>query len=407
MTAQTSISAEVQRERRHRSGLSRHAAARVAAFVEEVVDEVRRAPVDVTQLQAGGVAGSLLQGAAGVAFFLTEASRLCGGDPCGEGAQRWYDLAEAWARGARTEDWGGSASGVFLGEAGLAYVDATIGVARRDPVRVSTAVRTMDRVTRRAHEVSDGFRPTDLFGGAAGVVCTTRDLLARLAGAADHARARQTLARIHRRALARVLGARETSADGAPPNVGIGHGLAGELFVLVSAVGVEGVGDRIERLIALRKRDRKGRTYWLSPRQSLATLGSWCNGMPGHAMLWMEVARQTRASRFAELARGAIETTAHLPSGGAGLCCGMPGAALVLLRHADLTGVPADEARAEELLLRTMAADRQHPGRGLAFWQGSLGLALVGMMRLSGEHRLPCIEPFGFDPAEPERGDAS
>jgi hypothetical protein len=236
-------------------------------------------------------------------------------------------------------------------------------------------------------------------GGAAGLVCAARDLDARLPTGPEYRASRETLGRVRERALAVLLVKHRAPLDPGPADyLGFGHGLAGELWALVAALGAEHeiVRARLAELAALRELDEEGLVYWLPARASQATflLGTWCNGMAGHTLLWSEVARQTGSEESMDLARRCAESTSILSNGSPTLCCGLTGHAMALQRFADVSGEAAYARRAYRRLASALPlAEREIGSVFLGLWQGSLGIALVAMGRLCGERTIPCHEP--------------
>jgi lantibiotic modifying enzyme len=368
----------------------------LSRFAEDVVTRVREAPVDLALLAHDAVPGSLFSGATGVAFFLLEAARLTNDDALLEPAGRWLEAAREWAARASPSDWESSRRGFLFGGTGLAYVEALLAAARGDPARALDAVARIERLTERFDDVRAGVRPSELLGGEAGVVCVARDLEARL-GASEHEATRAVSRRVRERATAGVLKVYERGFDAGPRRLlGAAHGVGGELWALVLALGAEHAVARagLEALAALGHRDEEGLLYWLPTNGELefTMLATWCNGVAGHTLLWCECAAQTGRAEWLDLARRSAETTSFLGADNAGICCGLAGHALVLDRYADVSGDKRYTKRAYARLARAARLFDGSPDYRLQFWQGALGVALVAMKRARGERDFPCIE---------------
>jgi hypothetical protein len=143
----------------------------------------------------------------------------------------------------------------------------------------------------------------------------------------------------------------------------------------------------------LQRKDDEGFVYWpgTASHVDASLVASWCTGVAGHTLLWSEVARQTGTRADRDLAAECARTTAFVPSGHAGLCCGLAGQSIALQRFADLSGDPRYARRAYERLVRATAlADRDRSG-DLLLWKGALGVALAALARLRGERLFPVL----------------
>jgi hypothetical protein len=370
----------------------------LAKFVDSVVARVRTTPVDAALL-FGEREGSILSGAAGVALFLHEAARLSGDDSLCVLARQWCEVAREWAERSTARSWGHSPFGLVMGEGGIAYVEALLALRDGERSGVFAAIERIERAAARVGETAGGFRPTELFGGAAGIACAVRTLEGRLPAASEYDAARGVLKRVGEKAtrlvLARYAGALDPGPDEA---LGFAHGIAGELWSLVTLVGAGHpvVRARLGELGAVRELDEDDLVYWLPRRGSEETdmLGTLCNGMPGHTLLWCEVARQTRDPAAIELATRCAESTDVLVTRMPTLCCGLAGQALALTRYAELSGDSGAAERAQARLLE--AIERAWPAELplLSLWQGLLGIALVCLETLHGKPTLPGLEPL-------------
>jgi serine/threonine-protein kinase len=378
----------------------------LASFADKTVERLRKMRVDLALLSPVAVAGSLFSGAPGVAFFLLEAARLRKEDRLLGPARAWLDAGVAWAETAGRAEWKEIEHGFFIGASGLAYVDALLRAREGDPAGATRAIDRLERGSSSFEKIRADFRATEVVGGHAGIVLAARDLDARLPAGPEYAGARESLARVRDRAAAALLAAhREPIERDGKERRGFAHGLAGELWTLLAAVGVREprVAARLAELAALAEEDEEGLVYWLPSRDEADTsfLGTWCNGMAGQTLLWTEVLRLRRTKKAKRLAARSAETLYVLLSANPSVCCGLAGQALALQRYADVAGDPVFDRRAYARLKRAATlVDRAVPGKpggefALSFWQGSLGVALAALARLHHERFVPCLEPFG------------
>jgi serine/threonine-protein kinase len=228
-------------------------------------------------------------------------------------------------------------------------------------------------------------------------VCLARDLAARLPAGAEYEAARATLARVRARAIAAVeVAAASPLSEGV--KLGFAHGAAGRVWSLLPDGGAShpAAVSSLAELSALRETDEEGLVFWPLARDvwELDLVASWCNGTAGHALLWTEIARLTKNTEALELARLSIESLCAMPERVPGICCGLAGHSLALQRYADLTGDAKSARRAYDRLARATAIYEQSGEILFNFWQGWMGVALVAMNRLRGEHRLPLLEPI-------------
>ena len=120
-------------------------------------------------------------------------------------------------------------------------------------------------------------RPCEFVGGAAGVVCLARDLDARLPSGPDYAAARATLGRVRAHAVEVVLAKYASPIVPGPTELfGFAHGIAGELWALVVALGAQHptVTARLTELVGLAETDEDGLPYWFASPSSRATSSS-------------------------------------------------------------------------------------------------------------------------------------
>jgi eukaryotic-like serine/threonine-protein kinase len=370
----------------------------LANFVERQIARLKATPVDLAFLAKDGTPGSLLDGGAGVALFLYEVMRLRGDNDVLPLARRWCEVTRAWAVHAKPSQWHGMPDGFMIGEGGLLFVEALLAAEAGDCHGAALAARRIEQLAaRHAESAGSTLRPTEYVGGAAGILSLIRELDARLPLNSEYAASRAPLERARACALG-VLLARHKDPLAASPRdyLGFAHGIAGELWALAAALGADHaiVSERLAELAALHETDEDGLLYWRPSAESSSVelLGTWCNGMPGHALLWCEVARQTRSLESIELARKCAEAVGVLENAEPSLCCGHAGQAFALQQQAELSGdaIGAKQAHAR-LVSATRMVDAQGEVTPLALWQGGLGVALVAMARLSGETGIVCL----------------
>jgi hypothetical protein len=386
-------------------------------FVERVLARVRATPVEVALLPPYAASASLFNGAAGVAFFLHEIARWRDDD--GEIlvlGRRWCAAArEAPPRAtpaAREND----PLRFLLGEGALSYVEALFSLRDDDHAGVVAAVDRMGRAAACQPQIRRS-RAMELFGGAAGIVRATSCLEARLPPVTGYDASRCVLRRVREAAIGVLLERYEYPVAPDPNELlGFAHGIAGEAWALVEALGADHdlVRRRLSELASFRELDEEGLVYW--PPNKVTTDGSLletlCHGMPGHTLLWCEVARQSADEKALEFARACAETTAVLGTANPTLCCGLVGQAVALQRYAEVSGDGRFTRRAAARLRRAIElAGQANDLPLLGLWGGMLGIALVALGRLHGEQALPCLEApgraVGASGSTPARADAT
>jgi lantibiotic modifying enzyme len=364
-----------------------------------VLSRVLASPVDVAILKQGSVPGTIFTGATGIALFLVEVARLRGRDGgLLERARAWLDAAATWSQRSEPSDWDHLHRGLVHGDTGIAFVDALLSGESGDSSRVLAAAGRIAHAAERFDDLNSDVRASGLVGGQAGIVVATRDLLSRLPRSEDYALVHASLERTRERAVASLYPLHLSPvAKGSHTLLGMAHGVAGELFVLLD----EALPDqsvlrrRLTELAAFHRVDTGGYVYWPARSEAIDDadlVESWCNGTAGHALLWSEVALRTGESKAYRLATKAIRTTAFLLSRNYGICCGLAGQAIALQRFADLSGEKRYARYSYERLVRACALAAEH--KGLGFWKGPLGVAFVALARLHREHSFPCLEPL-------------
>jgi hypothetical protein len=254
-------------------------------------------------------------------------------------------------------------------------------------------VRRIEEISNRPEDLPAGFHVNDFVGGGGGVICCADDLHTRLPPGSEYEEAREVLRRVGERAAGAIV----ERKIGPNEPLGFAHGAAGDLWALMAVRGVadDVVRGRLQELARLREVDADGLVYWRASRSSEdhSLLGTWCTGMAGHSLLWTEVVRRSRTNASAQLARSSAETCSVLLGLNPTLCCGLAGQAVALQRFADVSGESQFARRAYARLARAIQMTESPPGPSLlSLWTGTLGLALVALLRLHGEAHFPCIE---------------
>jgi hypothetical protein len=243
------------------------------------------------------------------------------------------------------------------------------------------------------------FQPTELFAGAAGIAIAMRCLEARVCVEDGFDAPRGAIKRVRDSALEFALARYRVPIDAQRDEfLGFAHGFAGELWALATFLGAdhEVIRPRLAELFAVRETDEEELVYWLPRPRSDSTsfLGTLCNGMPGHSLLWSEVARQTQSDADRERAALCAQSAEILLTPVPTLCCGLAGQAIALQRYADLSGEKRFARIAEARLIRATRIAERDGTPFLSLWTGALGIALVALGWLHGEHTLPCLEPL-------------
>ena len=370
---------------------------RFERFVNAVLSRVRDCPVELGLLSPDAVPGSLFSGAAGVAFFLYEVGRLRKQDELLDRARLWCAAGRRWANHASLSDWKGHPYGFLIGETGLSYVEVLLSAHRGDVMKVQLAAQCIAEAAI-LHEASHARRPDEFLAGTAGLLCAARDLDARLPRDVIYDAARHTLGRVRNAATAKLLAGCTAPVDPAHDEyLGLAHGVAGQLFALLSVVGAsnELLRARLDDVYCQKHVDPDGYLYWFPTGASRATefLGTWCHGMAGHTLLWCGVAHELRTLESERLALRTAESTFLLLSPNATLCCGLAGQSVALQRYADLANDARFTRRAATRLSQAIRLAENTDERSLLhLWKGKIGVALTAAYRQSGERTFPCLE---------------
>jgi hypothetical protein len=182
--------------------------------------------------------------------------------------------------------------------------------------------------------------------------------------------------------------------------LGMGHGLAGELWAVVDALDEvplpSVVRARVSDLLAAGARDDHALLF---SSQLGAPIDEWvhgfCNGMAGQALLWTRLAARTREPEERLAAKLALNTL-HLlgPAPGPTLCCGLAGQALAhaVASHELRSDIDGGRGRGRMRRAAERALDELEGPHALHLWQGPLGVATVALLRQAREYHVPCLE---------------
>lgn len=177
--------------------------------------------------------------------------------------------------------------------------------------------------------------------------------------------------------------------------LGFAHGLVGNVYALLSSIGLQGLHHQtelLERVVDALERSalREGKLVnWLP------TLGSdgsdvrvqWCHGAPGVVCALAGVPSHRRLDALL-LAAGELVWEAGPVRGGSGLCHATPGNGWAFLKLHRRTRDPKWLARARAFAMH--AIERRTGARGL--WSGDLGLALYLRACIEVDDRWPLID---------------
>lgn len=194
----------------------------------------------------------------------------------------------------------------------------------------------------------------------------------------------------------------------APLNLGIAHGWAGVLYVVLRWCGTSGrpvpewMEARLAELASLGTPSGRGvRWHWEWARRGGArvsvSMPGWCNGSAGYVFLWSLAHRRLGGSRWLEWAERAAWDAWEGGPGPANLCCGLAGRAYALLNVYRATGGTEWLERARRLgerVLQVPGSPEPHPG---SLYKGEVGPALLlADLRTPDTARMPFFEDEGW-----------
>lgn len=216
-------------------------------FVDDAVSQVSALPVDVDAFGSGAIAGSLYEGAPGIAHFLHEAYRLSGDEALLERAREWLAAGSAWADREGPQPF---ADSLLFGRAGGAFVAATVAHAQNDTAGMASSVHAFADAWRGLRRLKPV--PTELFAGAAGFLASSHALMTPTLPRALVDRLSTVAQEAAHDVLHKVQMEKETDTQ-----LGFAHGLAGELWALARHGHIHDVATPWQQLDAVAERDER------------------------------------------------------------------------------------------------------------------------------------------------------
>lgn len=347
--------------------------------------------------------GSVMHGAAGVAFAFLRLSELRNDPTHLARADAWVTLAMASSRRARAfydgmelQPRAFDRGSLLHGLGGVIVVRGLVSHAMNDPVGLGRAMRSLAALLEQA---SDAF---DFSMGRPGMLHGASTLLGLIRKPNDAARRRLHRATSHalRQVERTVLNSVEVSSERRAGGLGAAHGWAGVLLAICNAATVLGrppIPTLRDRLIALGNAgfpDGRGkRWHWIGAGRDRSMPG-WCNGSAGLTLLWLRAHKLFGDRQFASLAEESAWATWDDDDTTSNLCCGLAGRAYALAAVFRESGETAWAKRA-----RTLAADAFRARTEAAMMSGSLFKGLTGLALAHAEMdepqnaRMPIIDP--------------
>jgi serine/threonine-protein kinase len=359
-----------------------------------------------------GPRATVMNGAAGIAYYLLRVAELTGAPLALAAADAWAERARVWAdqpRGVVDDSVGlsiaviGTASPYHTGS-GIELVRALVGHARGDSWTLRQATRRYIDLVQQLPEAAD---PTL---GATSVLTGYSHLVRCLHQVPDQQQSTEPLLdevirhgdaianQVTRQTVRRPLDDESSTLA----YTGAAHGWAGVLYTLMTWWEVthqavdHAVATRLEELAA-RAVGRHGGLAW--PMRTKAGtpsfMNSWCHGSPGHVYLWNLAHRSLGTSQYGNIAESAAVAVREEAGPNLTLCCGQAGHVFALLnqyRHSrDGRWLRAAEARVQGAVLR--AADAIEGDWSHSLYKGDVGLALAALeVAYPEEARHPVFE---------------
>jgi lanthionine synthetase-like protein len=235
-----------------------------------------------------------------------------------------------------------------------------------------------------------GDMPFEVHRGAAGFACAATDLLR---GVTDLRPAeRDGLVRVQVQSTMLVLGNLERPFPERSDEVGMAHGVAGQLYACLRASAPSDIiARRMNEFVDIAI-DQPPLIQWpaaLDTRKLDWLPSSLCRGLSGVLILLCAAAQAFRSERFAGIAARAAFMLRNLPPGHPSLCCGATGQANAVNHYAALSGCSTSRRWARARLRWAAEAASLPP---FELWQGRPGIAL-GALAVSGKGALPLFTP--------------
>jgi serine/threonine protein kinase len=323
---------------------------------------------------------SLNFGAAGISYALLRAAELSNDAELLWAADAWIEQAEKHmkepeaftaARLELTRRRVGYAS-LACCEPGLFFVKSLVRASMDDPTGTRVAVEQFMSAANYRWS-----RLADLNLGGIGLALAA-DSLQRLALSDEQKR---RLGRLRERLVDRAW---QTVSPSFAPNsrLGFAHGIAGLVFGALTVGHSECVEKGVSELRRLAVMLRRGIRWPVRSRTQFFMPG-WCNGVPGHLLMWARLWQQSGTDEDRDMAErcawGVWESRTTMGN----LCCGATGQAAALATFACVVDEPVWRGRACEMLdkLRPTWPKDDHPQ---SLFRGELGLQLMRLECESG-----------------------
>jgi hypothetical protein len=373
------------------------------SLADELIRRCEIGARDRPSSSAGAPVASLAYGSAGVAYGLYRIAQS-------RRNPRLIALADLWTQNAYTQ---AAETNAFLSDelditheavgdvsllhslAGIHFVQALISASVGD-------AETMDRALAALVEHSQRRCPNpDLTLGTGSLLLALSEIIESLPASGSLAR---DLARRRGDELARhlesVLRTENMSTSKLVPALGVAHGWAGLLYVLLRwRMSTNMPTDEIvkERLDELREwaQPHAGGLRWPVHNRvgPVDFLDGWCNGTAGHTMLFELAHRTLEDDEYAEIAIRAAEAAQMTDTELGTLCCGLAGIGYASLSAYRITGDKIWRQRAELLAQRAAncTSDLFYDG---SLYKGAVGVAVLEEELSECDHAaMPVFEP--------------
>lgn len=363
-------------------------------FVKHVINTIRAAELNRTFEQSELSKTGLFYGAAGVAYFLLEASRITRDPELLRDANRFCSFAEAKPNGPLLNQHLKSLArpllnverAIVTGSGGVGYTRALLAASMGMPNGVMSGIEMFANAWSGTDALGDDMH-VELHFGAAGFTCAATDLLERLTELSPAQR--DVLASVQKKSAMRLVASLERPFTERADAVGMAHGVAGPLYACLRASAApEIISRRMDELLDLAI-DQPPLIQWpsaLDTRQLDDLPTSFCGGLSGVLTLLCTAAKTLRSGRIAEYAARAAFMLRKLPPHHPGICCGAAGQAIAVSHYAAISGCSASGRWARSRLRWSAeAASSQSP---VNLWYGRPGVALAAFA-ISGKGALP------------------
>jgi len=363
-------------------------------FIKTIISTVRAAELNNVFQRSELSKIGLFYGAAGVAYFLLEASRIMRDPELLRDADRFCSFAEAKPNGPLPNQHSKALAkpllnverAIITGSGGVGYTRALLAASMGVPDGVGSGIEMLADAWSGTDALGDDMH-VELHFGAAGFTCAATDLLERLTELAPAQR--DVLALVQKQSAMRLVASLERPFAERADAVGMAHGVAGPLYACLRASAApEIVSRRMDEFLDLAI-DQPPLIQWpsaLDTRQLDDLPTSFCGGLSGVLTLLCTAAKTLRSERIAEYAARAAFMLRKLPAYHPGICCGAAGQAIAVSHHAAISGCSASARWARSRL--RWAAEESASQSPVNLWYGRPGIALAAFA-LSGKGALP------------------